>query len=118
MILLIMGCSLIGTVLLIGVCSPLSVANIPVPPPRDDPPSIVIEEPFRGRWHFNANQEDGASYESTREDAIRADLREWVASRSIPILRSRGMTDGEIKSELLRDFALTEEQIDEMLAAQ
>ena len=118
MILLIMGCSLIGTVLLIGVCSPLSIANVPAVPSRDHLPLAVIEEPFRDGWYFNADQEDSVPRESIGEDVIGADLREWVASSSVQILRSRGMSDEEIKSELLRNFSLTEEQVDEIIATQ
>ena len=118
MILFIIGCSLIGTVLLIGVCGPLSAASVPAVPPRDHLPSAMIEESFRSGWHFNSNQEDNVPRESIGKDATRADLREWIASSSVQILRSRGMTDEEIKSELLRDFSLTEEQVDEILATQ
>ena len=63
MIGLIMGCSLIGTVLLIGLCSPLSATSIPVAPPRVDIPSIVTEESFRDDWQFGTNQERRTSRE-------------------------------------------------------
>lgn len=118
MIGLIMGCALIGTVLLIALCGPLSAASIPVDPPRVDIPSIVTEESFRDGWQFGPTQERRASHERMEEDAIRTDLRERIASSSVQILRSRGMSDEEIKSELLRDFFLTEEQVDKILETQ
>ena len=46
---------------------------------------------------------------------IKNDARLWVITYSIKILKDRGKTDDEIKSEILRDFAIEEKQIDEIL---
>lgn len=117
MIRLLIGCSLFGTVLLIGICALFPNTNSPMTSPHDNPSSIATEEPFYESQHFNHDKEETPSV-NWIDDDLRATLREHIASSSIQVLRSRGMSDEEIKSELLRDFSLTEEQVDEMLEVQ
>lgn len=46
---------------------------------------------------------------------IKNDARLWVVTYSIKILRSKGKTDDEIKTEILRDFTIDEKQLDDLM---
>ena len=42
-------------------------------------------------------------------------LREGVVKKSIQILRNRGKSDSEIKEMMLKDFAITEKNLDQIM---
>lgn len=44
-------------------------------------------------------------------------LREGVVKKSIQILRNRGKSDSEIKEMMLKDFAITEKNLDQIMKA-
>lgn len=48
---------------------------------------------------------------------IRDIFRNEIVAHSIRILRERGRSDEEIKKEMLRDFSIKAEVLDEMLKA-
>jgi len=55
-------------------------------------------------------------YGNMRSDEIKSSLREGVVERSIPILRSQGMSDEKIKEKMVEAFSLDEETIDRLLS--
>ena len=44
-------------------------------------------------------------------------LREGVVEKSIQILRDHGKSDNEIKEMMLKDFAITEKNLDQIMKA-
>lgn len=50
-------------------------------------------------------------------DNLKNILREGVVEKSIQILRSHGKSDNEIKEMMLKDFAITEKNLDQIMKA-
>lgn len=96
MIRLIMVFSLIGTVILIAICTPLSLATKTTTPC----PANYLEE-------FSKRKND-----YMQNDTVRDMFRENIVSKSIQILQNHGMNDDEIKAMMLKDFSISEESLD------
>jgi len=121
MVALIMACSLIGSVILISVCGMIAPSAPPSPPSVVTPPAI-IEETHSDIYDAYDNEAPSPSatirgeYGNMRSDEIKSSLREGVVERSIPILRSQGMSDEKIKEKMMESFSLDEETIDRLLS--
>ena len=125
MISLIITASLIGSVILIGVCAPLVPAAPPAPPTplvfEQESPSHTIEDftlifpTIQGSFFSNTEREQG-EYEM-QHDTIRDQIRRDIVEKSVQILRSHGKSDEEIRSMILNDFHIEEKVLDEILNA-
>lgn len=126
MIALIMAASLIGLVILIGVCAPPAPAAPPAPPA---PYGFVREAPPRAIQEFNpifptiqgsffSNTEGAQGERGMRHDAIRDQMRRGIVEKSVQILRGHGKSDEEIRSMILNDFPIEEKVLDEILRAE
>ena len=51
-------------------------------------------------------------------DNLKDIFREGVVEKSIQILRKHGKSDSEIREMMLRDFAITEKNLDQIMKAQ
>lgn len=124
MIALIMTASLIGSVILIGVCAPL------VPPPPAPPTPYVFEQEappntiekfnlifptFQDSFFSNTESEEGEH--EMQHDTIRDQMRRGIVEKSVQILRGHGKSDEEIRSTILNDFHIEEKVLDEILNA-
>ena len=116
MIASIMFLSLVGTVLLIGVCTPL-VPAAPVPNLSDIP--SYIEEAQLPRFSMEHNE--FFSRIEVNEDmtsrAIRDMMRQGIIEKSIQILRRHGMSEEKIRKMILNDFCIDEKTLEEIMNA-
>lgn len=125
MIALIMTASLIGWVILIGVCAPLASTPPPAPPTpyvfEQEAPPHTIEEfnlifsAIRDSFFSNTESEQG-EYEM-QHDTIRDQMRRGIVEKSVQILRGHGKSDEEIRSMILNNFHIEEKVLDEILNA-
>lgn len=53
-----------------------------------------------------------------RHDTARDTLRKGIVGKSIQILRTHGKCDSEIKSMVLKDFSISEQEFTELLKTQ
>lgn len=123
MIALIMTASLIGSLILIGVCAPLAPAAPPAAPPvfeQEAPPRTGEEfhlmfPAIQGSF-FSSTEGEQGEY-GMRHDTIRDQMRRGIVEKSVQILRSHGKSDEEIRSMMLDDFRIEEKVLDELLRA-
>lgn len=96
--------SLIGAVILIGICLPFSkIAQTTIPPNTAD---ITLS---------SADTQHKTEELYMPEETVKDMFRSEIVSKSIQILRSHGKTDEEIKEMLLNDFSISETALDELL---
>lgn len=117
MIVGIMLLSLVGTVILIGVCSPLSADVLPPSPAVEpDPPLYAVEDQLPSiatNWDsFFTNLEVNSDMQS---ETIKDAMRQGIVEKSIQILRAHGKSEEEIQEMMLKDFAIKAETLDELL---
>lgn len=122
---LIMTVSLIGSVILIGVCAPLAPTTPPAPPTpyvfEQEAPPHTIEEfnlifpTIQDSFFSNTESEQGDH--EMQHDSIRDQMRQGIVEKSVQILRSHGKSDEEIRSMILNDFRIEENVLDEILNA-
>lgn len=124
MIALIMTASLIGSVILTGVCAPLA----PAAPPASPTPYVFAQEAplhtsedlsfifptIQGNFFLNAERAQGEH--GMQRDTIRDQMRRGIVEKSVQILRSHGKSDDEIRSMILNDFRIEEKVHDEILS--
>lgn len=125
MIALIMTASLIGSVILIGLCTPLAPATSPAPltpyvfeqeaPPRTIEEFNFISPTIQGGFFSNTEREQGEH--EMQHDTIRDQMRRGIVEKSVQILRGHGKSDEEIRSMILNDFHIEEKVLDEILNA-
>lgn len=107
MIRLVMTCSLIGTVALIGICTFLS-----------DPSKVAITQNTMDMTPYFAETQHETEELFMQSETIRDMMREEIVGKSIQILRSHGKSDEEIKEMMLKDFSISETALDEILNTQ
>lgn len=122
MIALIMTASLIGSVILIGVCAPLTPAtpSAPLTPYvfEQEAPPRTIEEFFPTIQNsFFSNTESEQGEHEMQHDTIRDQMRRGIVEKSVQILRGHGKSNEEIRSMILNDFRIEEKVLDEILNA-
>lgn len=107
MIRLIMFFSLIGTVILIGICLPFSqITQTTIRPNTADITLSSADTQYK--------TEELHMSEGTVKDMFRRE----IVGKSIQILRSHGKADEEIREMMLNDFSISETVLDELLNIQ
>lgn len=107
MIRLIMAFSLMGTVVLIGVCSfSFETAKTIMTQNTTELGTLSVEARYE--------TEDLHMQGETVRDMFRGE----IIGKSIQILRSHGKSDEEIKEMMLNDFSINETSLDNLLSAQ
>lgn len=125
MIALMMTASLIGSLILTGVCAPFTPTTPPAPPTpyvfeQEAPPHTSEDFSFifpaiHGNVFINAEKEQGEH--EMQHDTVRNQMRQGIVEKSVQILRSHGKSDEEIRSMILDDFCIEEKVLDEILSA-
>lgn len=124
MIALLMMVSMIGTVILIGICSPLAPTAPTIPPvtysfEETAEPNIredfVFDFPISPDTFTTNNIEGGCEMQS---DAVRDQMRRVIVEKSVQILREHGRSDEEIREMLLKDFQIDEDTLAEIMKTQ
>lgn len=124
MIALLMTVSLIGTVILIGICSPLASTTPAIPPVTysfEEAAEPNIRDVFTfdsqiSQDTFFANNIEGG-YEM-QSDAVRDQMRRVIVEKSVQILREHGQSDEEIREILLKDFRIDQDTLAEIMKTQ
>lgn len=103
--------SLVGSVILIGICGPLAGGFSALPPrfnPTAAPYHIRVQLP-----DLPADRYGGFDFGDAGE--IHNEARQWILEESIRVLRNQGKSDEEIREILLRSFSVSEEDLDQLL---
>ncbi|MCM1500514.1 MAG: hypothetical protein NC124_18790 [Clostridium sp.] len=104
MIGLIIICSLVGAVILILICGSFTAISPNVSEP------IVPSFP-ESAYTFDAPAERRFG----TDDMIKDGFREDIIRHSVEILRSMGWSEEKIREEMLRDFSVEENLLDEII---